>query len=128
MEQNEALRLVLAYCQTQYIEPKSDLDEALSVLRASPIAQPPLLGHLVTEDGNQFVDFVMPGDAEGLAAYRNAAGVSITEVAERQFATGADARDAARWRMLPAFFEEYQINALKLLRDIDAAIQQDSPT
>lgn len=33
-----------------------------------------------------------------------------------------DVQDAARWRMLPAFFEEYQINALKLLRDIDAAM------
>jgi hypothetical protein len=35
-----------------------------------------------------------------------------------------EAKDAARWRMLPAFFAEYQINALKLFRDIDAALQQ----
>lgn len=28
--------------------------------------------------------------------------------------------DAARWQALPAFFEEYQIDALKLYRDIDA--------
>lgn len=28
--------------------------------------------------------------------------------------------DAARWRALPAFFEEYQIDAMKLYRDIDA--------
>lgn len=34
---------------------------------------------------------------------------------------GEDAEDAARWRMLPAFFEEYQIDAMKLYRDIDAA-------
>ena len=34
---------------------------------------------------------------------------------------GGDAEDAARWRMLPAFFEEYQIDAMKLYRDIDAA-------
>jgi hypothetical protein len=33
-----------------------------------------------------------------------------------------DAKDAARWRMLPAFFEEYQINAMKLYRDIDEAL------
>jgi hypothetical protein len=31
-------------------------------------------------------------------------------------------QDAERWRMLPAFYEEYQINGLKLLRDIDQAI------
>lgn len=34
----------------------------------------------------------------------------------------ADAVDAARWNMLPAFFEEYQIDAMKLYRDIDAAL------
>ena len=34
---------------------------------------------------------------------------------------GGDAEDAKRWRMLPAFFEEYQIDAMKLYRDIDAA-------
>lgn len=34
----------------------------------------------------------------------------------------ADALDAERWRMLPAFYEEYQINGLKLMRDIDAAM------
>jgi hypothetical protein len=28
--------------------------------------------------------------------------------------------DAARWQALPAFFEEYQIDAMKLYRDIDA--------
>ena len=32
-EQNEALRLIVAYCETTYIEPKSDLWEALIVLR-----------------------------------------------------------------------------------------------
>ena len=32
------------------------------------------------------------------------------------------AEDAARWQALPAFFEEYQIDAMKLYRDIDAAI------
>jgi hypothetical protein len=30
--------------------------------------------------------------------------------------------DAARWRMLPAFLEEHQIDYVKLLRDIDSAI------
>lgn len=30
------------------------------------------------------------------------------------------AEDAARWQALPAFFEEYQIDAMKLYRDIDA--------
>lgn len=29
--------------------------------------------------------------------------------------------DAARWRMLPAFIEQYQIDYVELLRDIDAA-------
>jgi hypothetical protein len=33
-----------------------------------------------------------------------------------------DALDAARWRMLPAFYEEYQINGMKLMRDVDAAL------
>lgn len=33
-------------------------------------------------------------------------------------------RDAERWRMLPAYFYEYQIDAMKLYRDIDAAIAQ----
>lgn len=37
-------------------------------------------------------------------------------------AAQGDALDAARWRMLPAFFYEYQIDALKLFHDIDAAI------
>lgn len=37
-------------------------------------------------------------------------------------AAQGDALDAARWRMLPAFFHEYQIDALKLFHDIDAAI------
>lgn len=31
------------------------------------------------------------------------------------------ATDAARWQMLPAFLEKYQINYVALLRDIDAA-------
>jgi hypothetical protein len=39
-------------------------------------------------------------------------------------AVGADAKDAARWRMLPAFFEEYQIDAMKLYRDIDASLDE----
>ncbi len=33
-----------------------------------------------------------------------------------------DAEDAARWRMLPAFLGDYQINYVGLIRDIDAAI------
>jgi hypothetical protein len=33
-------------------------------------------------------------------------------------------RDAERWRMLSAYFYEYQIDAMKLYRDIDAAIAQ----
>ena len=38
----------------------------------------------------------------------------------------AEARkDAERWRILPAFFEEYQINGLKLFNDIDAAIAKE---
>ena len=35
-----------------------------------------------------------------------------------QAASGQE--DAARWQALPAFFEEYQIDAMKLYRDIDA--------
>lgn len=40
-----------------------------------------------------------------------------------------DSEDAARWRMLPAFFAEYQIDAMKLYRDVDAALaaQGDTP-
>lgn len=34
----------------------------------------------------------------------------------------ADALDAKRWRMLPAFIQDHQIDYLRLLRDIDAAI------
>lgn len=37
-------------------------------------------------------------------------------------AAHGDALDAARWRMLPAFFHEYQIDAMKLYRDIDSAL------
>ncbi len=33
-------------------------------------------------------------------------------------------RDAQRWRMLPAFLEEFQINYVGLIRAIDAAIAQ----
>lgn len=32
--------------------------------------------------------------------------------------------DAARWQALPAFFEEYQIDAMKLYRDIDAYLAE----
>ena len=35
-------------------------------------------------------------------------------------AANSELEDAARWQALPAFFEEYQIDALKLYRDIDA--------
>jgi hypothetical protein len=35
-----------------------------------------------------------------------------------------DAKDAVRWRMLPGFLEEHQINYLRLLRDIDAALSE----
>lgn len=34
-------------------------------------------------------------------------------------------KDAERWWMLPAFFEEYQINGVKLFNDIDAAIAKE---
>ena len=34
----------------------------------------------------------------------------------------ADAKNAARWRMLPAFLEKYQIEYVGLIRDIDAAL------
>jgi hypothetical protein len=34
-------------------------------------------------------------------------------------------KDAERWRMLPAFLEDHQINYVKLLRDIDAAIAKE---
>lgn len=33
-------------------------------------------------------------------------------------------RDAARWRMLPAFFEEFQIDGLRLLREIDEELAE----
>lgn len=45
---------------------------------------------------------------------------TILEQLQRQ------AKDAARWCMLPAFLEKYQINYLALLRDIDAALK-DTP-
>ncbi len=36
----------------------------------------------------------------------------------------ADAKNAARWRMLPAFLEKYQIEYVGLIRDIDAALAE----
>lgn len=46
---------------------------------------------------------------------------NLTERGAKAWA-GVDAEDAARWRMLPAFFEKYQIDAMKLYRDIDSAM------
>lgn len=36
-------------------------------------------------------------------------------------------RDAARWQMLPAFLEKYQLDYMALIADIDAAILKEKP-
>lgn len=47
---------------------------------------------------------------------------AMTQAAAPTPAAQADSvlEDAARWQALPAFYEEYQIDAMKLYRDIDA--------
>ena len=51
------------------------------------------------------------------AALNTAAAAAAVPAAQ---AADSVMEDAARWQALPAFFEEYQIDALKLYRDIDA--------
>ena len=43
MEQNDALRMVVAWCKSQYIEPGSDMSKALDVLAAPAPASPAAL-------------------------------------------------------------------------------------
>lgn len=48
---------------------------------------------------------------------------NLEERATRALAALAERnKDAERWRMLPAFLEEYQIDYVGLLDDVDAAI------
>ena len=73
---------------------------------------------------NQGYDLT-PNVSGRMATYEN----NTTEHAYRGFFHGmnapaaGDALDAARWRMLPAFLEKYQIEYVSLLRDINAEIQ-----
>jgi hypothetical protein len=59
---------------------------------------------------------------------KQSAPVSAPEAGELQSvspaAANTDALDAARWRLLPAFIEEHQINYVSLVRQIDAELQR----
>lgn len=70
-----------------------------------------------TLTGKEFADGVEATLAEYYAAPQQAEAAPPDAV-----------RDAERWRMLPAYFYEYQIDAMKLYRDIDAAIAQQKGT
>lgn len=71
-----------------------------------PKASPAWLPHKIIHASLQWLDSVPVG----------------TKLYATPPAQAADSvlEDAARWRALPAFFEEYQIDAMKLYRDIDA--------
>ena len=71
------------------------------------------LGGLLFERGAQ---------ADEKLEYHNTLLELAEEIRSLAQVAGRVLEDAARWQALPAFFEEYQIDALKLYRDIDAAI------
>lgn len=111
------LRDALIYCKTAGIR-LANVDAALAATsdlsNCIPCNAEPVAWRYENKNvkGNWYITWTEPPD-----------GFNKRALYEAPQPSAEVERDAACWRMLPAFAEEYQINLLKLFDDIDAAMK-----